>query len=117
MSALKELVNELNQMILQGRTMEAFEKLYDDNVVMQENEEPPTVGKDANRKREEAFLNQLIDLRDVRLHDVAIGDGVTMVRWTYDYTHKEWGTKKYTQVSVQHWRNGRITHEYFYYNN
>jgi hypothetical protein len=104
-------------MVLQGRTMEAFEEFYADDVLMQENAQEPTVGKDANRKREEEFLSQLIDFRGARVVDVAIGDDVTMVQWAYDYTHKEWGTRNYTQVSVQHWRNGRIFKEQFFYGN
>lgn len=52
MSKLHEKITDLNDLILQGRTMEAFEKYYDNNVVMQENESVPTIGKEANRKRE-----------------------------------------------------------------
>jgi hypothetical protein len=39
------------------------------------------------------------------------------VIWKYDYTHKEWGTRDYTQVSVQHWKDGKIIHEQFIYQN
>jgi hypothetical protein len=115
MANLKTLINELNSMVLEGKTMEAFEKFYADDVVMQENEQKPTVGKKENRKREEDFLNNLIDFRSARVLDVAVGDNVTMVKWAYDYTHKEWGTKDYTQIAVQHWRNGQIFKEQFFY--
>ncbi|MBI2451723.1 hypothetical protein HYV50_01435 [Candidatus Pacearchaeota archaeon] len=47
---IKEDVEELNNMILQGKIMEAFEKFYDENVVMQENSEEPRIGKEINRK-------------------------------------------------------------------
>jgi len=39
------------------------------------------------------------------------------VKWHFDYTHKEWGTRNYTQVSVQHWKNGKIVKEQFFYGN
>ena len=117
MTNLKTLINDLNTMVLQGKTMEAFEKFYADDVVMQENEQDPTIGKEANRRREEDFLNKLIDFRSARVLDVAVGDNLTMVKWAYDYTHKEWGTKKYTQVAVQYWRNGQIVKEQFFYGN
>jgi len=117
MTNLKTLISELNELVLQGKTMEAFEKFYGDDVVMQENSEPPTVGKNANRKREEEFLDQLIDFRSARVLDVAVGDNLTLVHWSYDYTHKAWGLKNYTQVSVQHWRDGQIIKEQFLYDN
>ena len=49
MSDISKLENELNQMILAGKAMEAFEKYYADDIVMQENDQPPRVGKAANR--------------------------------------------------------------------
>ena len=49
---LKEKIEDLNQMILSGKSIDAFEKYYHNDVVMQENNQPPTVGKNANRERE-----------------------------------------------------------------
>ena len=51
MSAVKQLEQELNQMILSGKALEAFEKFYADDLVMQENDQPPRIGKAANRER------------------------------------------------------------------
>lgn len=50
---IKEDVKEMNEMIMQGKAMEAFEKFYADDCTMQENSEEPRVGKDACRKFEE----------------------------------------------------------------
>ena len=56
MSNIAELDKKLNDAILGGKAMEAFEELYDDNVVMQENSDPEFRGKDFNRKREQEFF-------------------------------------------------------------
>lgn len=117
MESLKEKVSHLNQLILEGKALDAFELYYDDAVVMQENNQPPTIGKEANRQREIEFFNSIIEFRGASVHDVAIGDNVTMVTWDYDYTHKDWGERKYKQVSVQNWNNGRIVKEQFFYGN
>jgi ketosteroid isomerase-like protein len=102
-------------MILEGRALEAFEKYYAEDVVMQENELPPTIGKAANREREKEFFSNLVELRGADVKAVAVGDGVTMVEWFFDYTHKEWGRRTYHQVAVQRWKDGKIVHERFYY--
>jgi hypothetical protein len=115
MDKLLQHISHLNQLVLQGRSMDAFELYYDEQVVMQENALPPTVGKAANRQRELDFYGNVSDLRAMRALDVAVGDNVTMVVWHYDYTHKEWGEKNYTQVSVQHWRDNKIVREQFFY--
>tara|TARA_B100000508_G_C11300236_1_gene199503 strand:- start:45 stop:422 length:378 start_codon:yes stop_codon:yes gene_type:complete len=112
---LKSKVDELNSMILEGKIMEAFEAFYADDVVMQEGSEEPFVGKKANRERERQFVEGLTELRSVKLKDVAIGDGVTMSQWHFDYTHSEWGDASYDQVAVQRWNDdGRIKHERFF---
>ena len=117
MNNLKDLITDLNNLVLQGKMMEAFEKYYHDDVVMQENESAPTIGKEANRKREEEFVSSLIDFRSANVLEIAAGDGVTMVLWKYDYTHKDWGVRNYTQVSVQTWKNDKIVKEQFFYGN
>jgi len=112
---LKELVADLNSMILQGNALEAFERYYAEAVVMQENELPPTIGKDANREREKEFFSKVVEFRGADVKATAIGDGVSMVEWFFDYTHKDWGRRTYHQVAVQRWKHGKIVHERFYY--
>lgn len=117
MNTLKEKITELNRLVLTGQSMEAFERFYHNDVVMQENENSPTVGKDANRERELDFFGNVTEFRGAQVLEIALGDNISMVKWHYDYTHKEWGERKYTQVSVQHWRDGLIIREQFFYGN
>jgi hypothetical protein len=117
MENLKTLVDELNQMILEGKILDAFEKFYADNVVMQDNDYPQRVGKDENRKFEEAFVNNLTEFRGARVENVLISDGIAVVEWWFDYTHKEYGVRNFKQVAVQRWKDGKIVEEKFYYNN
>lgn len=113
--SLKDLVEDLNSMILKGQIMEAFEKYYHNDVVMQENEQTPTIGKAANREKEKQFLANLVEFRKAEAKAVAVGDNVTMEEWFFDYTHNEWGKKTYHQVAVQRWKDSKIIHERFYY--
>ena len=116
-STIETSVKELNELILDGKSMDAFEKYYDDEVVMQENELAPTVGKEANRRRELKFYSDIADFRGAKALHVAVGENVSYVTWHFDYTHKEWGVRNYTQVSVQHWKDGKIVKEQFFYGN
>jgi hypothetical protein len=117
MSTLLEKISDLNDLVLQGKALDAFEKYYHDEVVMQENENAPTIGKDANRQREIEFFDSITEFRSARPLKVTVGEGITMVQWQYDYTHKDWGVKNYTQVSVQEWKDGKIIKEQFFYGN
>ncbi len=115
MDNLKEKVTILNAMVLEGKAMEAFERFYHDEVVMQENMDPPTYGKDANRQREEEFFGALIEFRSARVGRMAFEDNLSMVEWHYDYTHRDRGVRNYSQVAVQEWKDGLIIKETFYY--
>jgi len=117
MNTIKEKITELNQLVLGGKSLEAFDKFYHNDVQMQENENVPTVGKPANRKREEEFFSNISEFRGAEVRGITLGENLSTVIWHYDYTHKEWGTRNYTQVSVQHWKDGLIIKEQFFYAN
>lgn len=109
------LDRELNEMILEGRALEAFEKFYAEECVMKDQGFEPWVGKDVNREREKAFFSQLTEVRAFDLREVGVGDDVTFSIWENDYTHEEWGDMQYTQVAVRHWNDeGKIVKERFY---
>ena len=55
-TSVQELDKQLNDDVLSGKALDAFEKYYADDVVMQENSEEPRRGKDANRKAEQEFF-------------------------------------------------------------
>lgn len=117
MADLKTLVEELNQMILDGKILDAFEKFYAEEIVMQDNNYPARVGKAENRTYEEAFVNGLTEFRGAKVVNTLISDGIAVVEWWFDYTHKDYGVRNYHQVAVQRWKDGQIVEEKFYYNN
>ncbi|QHT68767.1 ester cyclase [Rhodocytophaga rosea] len=117
MENLLEKISDLNTMIVQGKILEAFEKYYHEEVIMQENETEPRVGKAANRAAELDFLSKVTQLRHAHPLKVTAGQNTTMVEWHFDYTHADWGIRNYTQVSVQEWKEGQIITEKFYYPN
>ncbi len=112
-----QALTDLNSLVLQGKSIEAFQKYYHQDVVMQENENAPTTGKEANLQRELEFYGAITQFRAAHPLKVTVGENYSMVEWHYDYTHKDWGVKNYTQVSVQEWKDGQIIKEKFYYNN
>lgn len=112
---LKAVFEDIKTLVLQGKAMEAFEKYYGEDVVMQENETPATIGKAANRQRELEFFSKVTEFRSAELKTVAFGDDVIISEWFVDYTHADWGKVTHDQVSVQRWKDGKVIHERFYY--
>lgn len=62
-STLSERVDKLNAMIRDGKIIEAMTEFYADDVSMQENETPPTIGKSQNIEREKQFVSNVIEWR------------------------------------------------------
>lgn len=106
---------DIKTLVLQGKAIEAFEKYYGEDVVMQENELPATVGKAANRDRELDFFSKVVEFRSAEVKSVAFGEDVIISEWFVDYTHQDWGKVTHDQVSVQKWKDGKVVHERFYY--
>jgi ketosteroid isomerase-like protein len=111
-----KLDHELNQAILSGDILNAFEKFYAHDVVMQENDAAPIAGKEANRKREQEFVNSVKQFHGAKLVGEAVNGDRSYSEWEYDVTFKaDGGRVKLQQVASRLWKNGQVAHERFYY--
>ncbi len=109
------LNRNLNQAILAGDIMNAFETYYADDVVMHENDSQPFTGKSVNRKREEDFVNSVQEFHEARLLGEAVNGDTSYSEWEYDLTFKSGIRTKLQQVAARRWKNGQVSHERFYY--
>jgi hypothetical protein len=110
-----DLDRQLNETILKGDILGAFDKFYAENVVMQENLTEPFVGKALNRKREADFLASVEQFHGAALLSSAVNDDVSFGEWEFDATYKGGTRVKLTQVAVRRWKSGQVVHERFYY--
>jgi ketosteroid isomerase-like protein len=109
------LEKQLNDQILKGDILGAFDRYYAENVTMQENSDAPTAGKAANRKREEEFVASVEQIHGVKVGNTAVNGDVSFSEWEYDATYKGGVRVKLAQVAVRRWKNGQIVQERFYY--
>ncbi len=114
---LRTNVDQLNQMVLEGKILDAFDKFYAPDIKMQDNDYPVRDGFDTNREYEVAFVGGLTEFRGAKVLNTIISDDVAATEWWFDYTHKDYGVRNYKQVSIQRWKNGKVVEEKFYYNN
>ena len=116
MSDIDALDQELNDMILQGKILEAFGKFYADDIVMEEDGKE-RVGKDANREYEEQFVEALQEFHGAEIRSRAVDEenNVTLSEWFNDMTLDGAGRVQQEQVAVRTWNDeGQITNEKFY---
>lgn len=115
MNTAAELDAKLNEMILAGKALDAFEELYGDDVVMQENAEAPTAGKEANRKRELEFFGSVEEFHGAKMHGSAVNGSRSYSDWEYDITFRGGGRVLMSQAVVREWKDGKVVFERFYY--
>src|ERR1700688_3471330 len=78
----------LNDRILKGDILGAFDEFYAPNVVMQENNTEPFVGKEVNRKREETFVASVEKIHSGKVVASAVNGAVTFSQWDLDVSFK-----------------------------
>ena len=116
MTNITELNNKLDDMILSGKALEAFDELYAEDVTMQENSDAPFVGKALNRTREIEFFSSIRELHSAVVLSSAVNGNVSFSEWGMDLTFKNGYRAKLSQTAVRRWEDGKIMNERFYYN-
>lgn len=115
MSNVAAFDRDLNEKILTGKALEAFEQYYAEDVVMQENGDAPFVGKELNRKREQEFFGSIQEFHGAELEAAAVEGDTSFGVWTLDLTFKNGVRYKNTQAAVRMWKDGKVVRERFFY--
>lgn len=111
----RERVQQLVTYVKAGRIPEAIEEFYAEGVAMQENRQPPTVGKAANLARERAFGDSVETWHEVTARSIAVDGDQALIEWVFDYTTREGQRIRMEEIAQQSWRDGRIERERFFY--
>ena len=109
-------LHELFEYIKAGRIIDAINEFYAEDVIMQENSAPPTIGRQANLERELQFMRTVKEWKcfDVTAHGA--GDHVTFYETKMDWVSVDGSPVHVEQVVVARWQDGKIVHERFYHN-
>lgn len=106
---------DLNQLIATGKAMDAFEKYYAEDCVMQENLDPPRTGKAACRDYEIGFFSSIAEFKRGEMLSAAVTGDRSFSEWVFACTFKDGSAMDNTQVSVRTWKDGKVVYERFYY--
>ena len=110
---IRRNVQELVDLVLANRALEAFEQHYAEDCTMQELDGSTRVGKSANRVHEREFLSKITQVRAFACDGFVVSGDTAFVVWRLDVDHAAYGTMKMSEVAIQRWRDGKIVHERF----
>lgn len=96
----------------------ALDEFYADDVVVVEANGEEFQGKETQRKRIQEWQESIESFHGGGGYSITSNEdeGVTMVESWGDATFKGSGRMKFEEVGVQHWEDGKIVRERFYYN-
>jgi ketosteroid isomerase-like protein len=109
-----ERVSGLISYVERGDILGAIAEFYDEQVSMQDNTNPPTVGREANLERERVFFAGITVHQHRALAAVVDGD-LAVISWLLEFTGADGQRYRLDQVAHQTWKDGKIIRERFYY--
>ncbi|EAL65085.1 hypothetical protein DDB_G0284631 [Dictyostelium discoideum AX4] len=111
--SIKENLEAIIKGIQENRILEVFDKYYHNDVVMYEKGDSTNrVGKEANRKAEESFVNNAT-IHEAKLTKILVDGNNTAYEMYMDFTYGGHKVAK-TQWALQEWKDGKVIKEEFY---
>ena len=116
MQSLFERVNQYRQLLENGENLAVLDAFYDEGIVQVENDEAPLTGRHILQQQEIQNLAKVSACRQ-RITTLLVDErqGIVMGEMTIAFTGNTSGPRKLNQAFVQHWRNGKIVYQRFYY--
>ena len=111
----RERVQALVARVEKGEFVEAIEEFYHPHASMQENNDPPRVGRDALVAEERATMARFETMKTHPV-DVLLVDGDRVViRWQFEFIPPDGPPMLLDELALQRWDGEHIAEEQFYY--
>ena len=112
----RETVEAFVAQVLRGEYVEAIADWYAEDASMQENQEPPRVGREVLMAGEAAMLERTTKAVAELLSPPAVSGDQVALHWRFTFTFKGRGTVvSLEEIAWQTWKGDRIWRERFFY--
>lgn len=111
----KEQLDELIALVLADKAVEAYQKFYHDDVIIQEANYPPRVGLAASIEHATQSQGMVTKIHEVATPTILIDGERSIIEWHADWTIANGARIRIEEVALQTWRGDRISKERFFY--
>ena len=98
-----------------NKHVEAIEEFYTADASMQENNEPPRVGRDALVAHEQRAMNRTASVTSTCVRPVFQHDEFVVIRWIFEFVGNDGSTARIEELAYQRWEGEHIAQEQFFY--
>lgn len=95
--------------------VEAIQEFYTEGASMQENNEPPRVGRDTLVQHEQRALSMAASVTSQCVRPVFVNGDHVVIRWIFEFTGKDGSKRRIEELAYQRWESERIAQEQFFY--
>jgi predicted SnoaL-like aldol condensation-catalyzing enzyme len=110
----RALLDEFIAVVESGDHAGAIERYYTEDASMQENANPPRVGRDGLVAHERGILAFMSQVYSKAVSSTVEGDNVA-IHWIFELTDKSGKMRRVDEVALQEWRGDKIFRERFFY--
>jgi len=111
----RERVQAFIATVENARYVEALEDFYHPHATMQDNQQPPRVGRDRLIADERATMSRFVEMKTDRVTDLLIDDDKVMIRWKFTFIPPQGPPIFMEELSLQLWSGDRIAEERFFF--
>ena len=110
-----ERVEQLIAMVESGAHAEAIAAFYTDDATMQENLDPPRVGRALLVAHETKALSGVKQVLSRCMRPVFIVGDCVVIRWQFEFERPDGQWMRMDELAYQQWRGDWVATERFYY--
>jgi hypothetical protein len=111
----RERVQALVAMVEKSQFVEAIEEFYHPHASMQENQNPPRVGRDALVAEERTTMARFKSMTTHPVETLLIDGDQVVIRWTFEFIPPVGPPMVLQELALQRWEGDRIAQEQFFY--
>ena len=112
---IKEALLDLQELLGKGQFIEAMEKYLADDVVLQEANNEPKVGKETALQAEKELLATVTDFGGYEIKNIAIQGDTSYYEAIMEFTTNDGVSHRFEQVNRTVWKDGKIINERYYH--
>jgi hypothetical protein len=94
---------------------QVYERFYDENVVVQENLQPPRVGRTLSIERQQRMNANVKEVLDFKIGAVLVDGNRSVIEMHLELITHDGYRIRLEEVGMQTWQNGLIIHERYFY--
>lgn len=111
----RETVDAFVAQVLRGEHVEAIRDWYADDASMQENQEPPRVGRELLMESERRMLARTAEVKTELLSPVVVDDDRVVIHWRFTFVSRKGHVASFEEIAWQEWRGDKVWREQFFY--